>query len=272
MMRRGPRLPGKGSAMSQDYPIPRQDVRSDGVAMVEWGDQAEPGRTGRRGDLLARLGRDPRLVPVLGGIGAVAAFASLVGEWTVMEVPGLGGDGGPLGRVPAGVSEVANFGLAYLLGISGIVCCLALALFGAPGARRNARVLGLAMAGAVLAVLVAATLTLDDIARLGLQVTDPDLRIVYGRGLVAAYVATGLLGLALHLAGRLARPEPVPHHEPAATDGDDDPELASTDTESPFSWRRQQGTDSPDEELEEPRDLTVGPTTPFAGPEPHDTR
>ncbi|MFK3982511.1 hypothetical protein ACI2K4_19305 [Micromonospora sp. NPDC050397] len=256
--------------MAQEYPIPRQDQRSDGVAMVEWGDQAETGRPGGRGDLLTRLARDARLVPVVGGLGAVAAFASLVGEWTVTRVPGAGADGLPAGRVPAGIAEVGNFGTAHLVGVSGVVCCLALVLFGSPGSRRNARVLGLAISGALLAVLVAATLTMDDTARLGLYATDPNLRIEYGRGLVTAYVATGLLGLALLLAGRVGVPVPVEDRPAAgATDG---PEPAGVEPESPFSWRRQ-GTGDPDDDLDEgPRDLTVGPTAPFASPEPPDPR
>lgn len=256
--------------MAQEYPIPRQDQRSDGVAMVEWGDQAESARPDRRADLLFRLGRDPRLVPVVGGLGVVAAFASFVGEWTVTRVPGAGADGLPAGRVPAGITEVGNFGAAHLLGISGIVCCLALVLFGSPGTRRNARVLGLAMSGALLAVLVAAALTMDDVARLGLYVTDPDLRVEYGRGLVMAYVATGLLGLALVLAGRVAAP--VPADAGPASGTTDGTEPGGAEPESPFSWRRR-STGDPDDDLDEgPRDLTVGPTAPFATPEPPDAR
>ena len=56
----------------------------------------------------------------------------------------------------SGSSDVANFGAAYLFGIVGVTCCLALILFGTPAVRRNVRVVGLAIAGAVLAVLVAA--------------------------------------------------------------------------------------------------------------------
>ncbi|MFI6758141.1 hypothetical protein ACIBF5_03210 [Micromonospora sp. NPDC050417] len=253
--------------MSQDHPIPRQDVRSDGVAVVEWGDQAEPTRAQGRGDLLARLARDARLLPVLGGIGAVAAFASLVGEWTIVEVPGFGADGGPTGRAPAGVAQLDGFGVAYLFGLFGVVCCLALVLFGSSRVRRDVRILGLALTGGVLAVLIAATLTLDDIARLGLFMTDPALSIRYGRGLTAAYVGIGFLGLALVLAGRRTRPDPAPRTP--TTPASDEPESTEANTEeSMFSWRRQQSSAASGDELEaQPRDLTVGPTAPFATPD-----
>ncbi|MEV4627646.1 hypothetical protein AB0J90_15305 [Micromonospora sp. NPDC049523] len=255
--------------MSQEYPIPRQDVRSEGVAMVEWGDQDEPQRPRRRGDLLARLTRDPRLVPVVAGIGAVAVFASLVGEWTVMRVPNFGPDGGgTVGRTPIGVTDSTNFGAAYLFGVFGIVGCLALVIFGTTAVRRNVRVVGLAITGTVLAILVAASLTLDNIARLGLG-EDTGLRIEYGRGLVMAYVGTALLGAALYLAGRLLVPEAT-SPGPPATEADG-PEQA--EPEPVFSWRRQPGTGTPDDELDDvPRDLTVGPTTPFASPEPPEAR
>ncbi|WP_329105905.1 hypothetical protein OG792_33950 [Micromonospora sp. NBC_01699] len=256
--------------MSQDYPIPRQDSRSDGVATVEWGDQDEPRRPGRRGDLLARLGRDPRLVPVVAGIGAVAIFASLVGEWTIMLAPNFGPDGGTVGRTPIGVSDSTNFGSAYLFGIFGIVGCLALVIFGTAAVRRNVRVLGLALTGTVLAVLVAASLTLDDVSRLGLG-EDTGLRIEYGRGLVMAYVGTAVLGLALYLAGRLVGPDPVPTGSSAT--GVDGVGSAESAPEAAFSWRRPMGSGGPDDELDEaPRDLTVGPTTPFASPEQPDAR
>jgi hypothetical protein len=256
--------------MSQEFPIPRQDARSDGVATVEWG-QDEPRRTGGRSGLLTRVGQDPRLVPVLAGIGAVAVFASLVGEWTIMTVPNLGAEGATTGRAPGGVSEAASFGMAYLIGILGIACCLALILFGTPAVRRNARVLGLAMAGGLLAVLAAATLTLNDTSRLGLYGPTDDLRIDYGRGLVMAYVGTAVFGLALYLAGRLGQSGPAPAGHPPAASADD-PDQPAADGE--LSWRRGQTAPAPEyDDLEgEPLDLTVAPTTPFAQPEPPGAR
>jgi hypothetical protein len=258
--------------MSQEYPIPRQDARSDDVATMEWG-QDEPPRPGRRTDPLARLGRDARLVPVLAGIGAVAVFASLVGEWTIMTVPNVGADGGTTARAPGGVSDATNFGAAYLFGIFGVTCCLALILFGTPTVRRNVRVVGLAIAGVVLAILAAATLTLDDTSRLGLYGPDSGLRIDYGRGLMMAYVGTAILGLALYFAGRLGQPGPVPAGHPSVAPRDD-PDHPDGETAAAFSWRRRPGTGAPDDdELDSaPRDLTVGPITPFAAPESPDGR
>lgn len=65
--------------MSQDLPIPRQDNRSDGTTVVEWGDP-DPAPPGRAARSLAAIGRDHRLPPVVAGLGAVAAVASLVGS------------------------------------------------------------------------------------------------------------------------------------------------------------------------------------------------
>ncbi|PWU60664.1 hypothetical protein DLE60_09770, partial [Micromonospora globispora] len=105
--------------MSQDLPIPRQDNRSDETTVVGWGegDRAPAGRFGRS---LAGLGRDHRLPMVLAGLGAVAAVASLIGEWLVMTVPNGGPEGNTTIQVPGGVAGVGGFGVAYLVGLLGL--------------------------------------------------------------------------------------------------------------------------------------------------------
>lgn len=237
--------------MSQDLPIPRQDDRSDGAAVVEWGgtDPRPPGR-GRR--FLAGLTRDRRLPLVLAGLGAAAGLASLVGEWVVLTLPGSGPDGGLL-RVPEGVSDVGGFGVAYLVGLLGLTVAVALALRGTGTVRPNARTAGLALTVALLAALVATT------ARIG----DTDVRalyyggqagfdIEYGRGVVTAFLACAFLGAALLLAPAAAAPAPA----------------SESGEPLPPAQRRRSRRDDPGETLPPPADLTVGPALPFARPEP----
>ncbi|MFI7608594.1 hypothetical protein ACIBTV_26060 [Micromonospora sp. NPDC049366] len=238
--------------MSRELPIPRQDDRSDGSAVVEWG-AAEPGPTPRPGRSLAGLARDRRVPPLLAGLGAVAATASLAGEWLVMTLP----NGGPTGdslRVPAGLAEIGNLGTGYLVGLLVLVTAVALALRGTRSIRVNARVAGLALAGALLTLLTATAITLDDTGqRARLYAPDEGFEIEYGRGLVMAFVACALLGAALWLITEVT----------PADDGEDDVPAG------PVFRRRGRGP-SPaerDDVPPAPADLTVQPTIPFARPE-----
>ncbi|GAB3950102.1 hypothetical protein GCM10027614_49990 [Micromonospora vulcania] len=194
---------------------------------------------------------------LLAGLGAVAGVASLVGEWLVMTVP----DGGPGPdssiEVPAGLSEVGGFGVGYLVGLLGLVCIVALALRGTAAIRPNARLAGLTLTGALLALLIAAATTLDDPAQRSLLYTAQEgFRAEYGRGLVMAFVACLLLGAALRL------PAAALDGGPAGPAADDD--LAGG---AGRGWRRRQ---EPIEEdgRSEPADLTVTSAVPFAHPEP----
>jgi hypothetical protein len=177
----------------------------------------------------------------------------MAGEWLVMSVP----DGGPEGdvtvRVPVGVADIGGFGVGYLVGLLGLAGAVALAVRGTAAVRPNARVVGLGLAAAVLAVLIAAAFTLDDSARLGFYGTGDRLRTEYGRGLVSAFVATLLLAAALQRSGRQDAREPDPDGEPA-TAGHGQPVPAR---------RRSQEENLPPA----PADLTVQPTMPFARPE-----
>ncbi|NJP30496.1 hypothetical protein [Micromonospora thermarum] len=237
--------------MSQDLPIPRQEDRSDdGAAVVEWGgsDPRPPGRAGR---LLTGLARDRRLPFVLAGLGAAAGLASLIGEWVVLTMPAAGPDGGSL-RLPEGVSNVGGFGGAYLAGLLALVVAVALALRGTGSARPNARTAGLALAGALLAVLTATAVTIGDADMRALYYGGQDgFAIEYGRGLVAAFLACALLGAAL-----------LPTPSAAAPAGE-------TESGEPIPPpRRRSRRDDPGESLPPPADLTVGPAIPFTRPEP----
>ncbi|WP_433283951.1 hypothetical protein [Micromonospora sp. CA-244673] len=245
--------------MSQDPPIPRQDNRSDDTTVVEWGD-AEPAPPGRVGRSLAGLGRDHRLPPVLAGLGAVAAVASLIGEWLVVTVPNEGPDGSSTIRLPSGVAEVGGFGVAYLVGLLGLAVAVALALRGAPPVRQHARLAGLGLAAALLAVLTATAFSLQEVSRRALFFpAEQRLQVEHGRGLVTAFLATVLLAAALHLSGRAgARP-----------DGRVDEPRAEPADEAPDGWSGRSRRRAAEDELPPaPADLSVQPTTPFARPEP----
>ncbi|MBF9128112.1 hypothetical protein I0C86_03760 [Plantactinospora sp. S1510] len=273
--------------MSSDLPIPRQDrpvghqdtapddpsapgdetePTADGASVVSWGDSP---RNGRRASLvLSRLGRDGRLVPVVAILGAGAIFASLLADWAVTVMPTEGSPtGAPIG-LASGVADLATFGTAYLVGVFGMIGCLALVFFGSPGIRHNARVLGLALTAAVIGMLVAVTGSLDSLTNdwqvygeLGGLVT------AYGRGLGLAYLGSGGLGLALLLAGRFVRRTAttvVPDDGAATPTGPADP---ATPEESDWPWRRPRSASAPDPDDEDDRstpiDLTVTPTKPF---------
>ncbi|SCG48342.1 hypothetical protein [Micromonospora halophytica] len=237
--------------MSQEHPVPRQDDRSDGTTVVEWG-AAEDAPTRRFGGGLAGLRSDGRLPLVVAALGAVAAMASLLGEWLVLTLPNGGPEGEATIQVPNGVSEIGGFGVAYLVGLLLLAVAVALALRGGPAVRREARVAGLAVAGALLALLTATALSLDGSGQRALfYSTDDGFRVTYGRGLVMAFVAAALLGAALQVAGRQPAGSPAPGPETEA---------------DPVDFRRPgRGEES---RPPAPADLTVAPTVPFARRDP----
>ncbi|MEH1100997.1 hypothetical protein [Micromonospora sp. CPCC 205561] len=241
--------------MSQDLPIPRQEPRSDGTTVVEWG-SAEPDRPGRFGRTFSGLGRDRRLPLLLATLGAVAALASMLGEWQVMTIPNSGPQGNTPLRVPGGVSDIGGFGVGYLVGLFALVCTVALALRGTAAVRANARLAGLTLAGALLGLLIATAASLDESGqRVFFYSADDGFRVEYGRGLVTAFVACVLFAAALKLATSGAPPT-----EEAADAGE------------PVGRRprgRRNG-DVADDGLPAPADLTVGPALPFARPDARD--
>ncbi|MEU1678285.1 hypothetical protein ABZ422_04240 [Micromonospora zamorensis] len=238
--------------MSEELPIPRQGDRSDGLAVIEWGADDDPAPRRRFGWSLAGLTQDPRVPLLLAGLGAVAGVASMVGEWLVMSLPNGGPEGDATIEVPAGVSEVGGFGIGYLVGLLALVCTVVLALRGTASVRSNARLTGLTLAGALLALLVAATATLNDSGQRTFFYSAQDgFKAEYGRGLIMAFAACVLLGAALRLA-------------PAGTPEDDQP----GDAPAARAWRRRRDRDPVQEDgLPAPADLTVTPAAPFARPD-----
>ncbi|MET8355977.1 hypothetical protein [Micromonospora sp. NPDC005171] len=243
--------------MSEELPIPRQGDRSEAPAVIEWGG-ADPAPRRRFGWSLADFARDPRLPLLLAGLGAVAAIASLVGEWLVMSLPNGGPEGNATIEVPAGVSEVGGFGVGYLVGLLALVCTVALALRGTAAVRPNARLAGLTLAGALLALLVAATATLDDPGQRNFFYSPQDgFQAEYGRGLVMAFAACVLFAAALRLA---------PATPPGAFAGPPDDDRPA-DAPAARPWRRRRDRDPVEDGLPAPADLTVTPSAPFARPD-----
>ncbi|MGC4806525.1 hypothetical protein [Micromonospora sp. DT233] len=283
--------------MSQDLPIPRQDNRPDGPAVVEWGGP-DPAPTERVGRSLSGLARDRRLPLVPAGLGAAAAFASLVGEWMVMTVPNGGPEGSSTLRVPAGVTDIGGLGVGYLVGLLALAATLALALRGTPAVRRDARTAGLAVAVGLLGFLVATAFSLDDSGqRTFFYSPEEGFTVEYGRGLVMAFAAGALLATALHLAGRVPAGQGADGQgadgqgadgqgadgqgadgQGADGQGADGPQGAAADETAPQGaapeagrWGRRRAaarSDHDRDQLPAPADLTVQPTVPFARPEP----
>ncbi|MEU5907998.1 hypothetical protein [Micromonospora sp. NPDC047527] len=246
--------------MSEELPIPRQGDPPDGPTVIEWGGDDEPTERRRFGLSLAGFTQDPRLPVLLAGLGAVAGVASLVGEWLVMTLPNSGPVGTSTIDVPAGVSDIGGFGIGYLVGLLGLVCAVVLALRGTAAVRPNARLLGLTLAAALLALLIAATATLNDSGqRTYFYAPQDGFRVEYGRGLVMAFVACVLLGAALRLASTAAAGT-----QPGSA-GDDHPD----DGAPGRGWRRRRDRASAQEDgLPAPADLTVTSAAPFTHPQP----
>ncbi|WP_433388790.1 hypothetical protein [Micromonospora sp. KLBMP9576] len=258
--------------MSQDSPIPRQEDRSDGAAVLQWG-AAGPTGPGRLGRTLSGLGRDRRLPVLLASLGAVAALGSMLGEWQVMTLPNAGPQGDAPLRVPGGVSDIGGFGVGYLAGLFALLCAVVLALRGTPSVRPNARLAGLTLAGALLGLLVATAAALDDAGqRVFYYSTDDGFRVEYGRGLVTAFLAAALFAAALKLAPAGA-PAPWAGADAGPAGGTVPPPGEGFDDGGEPAGRRRWGR--PDRHdgdggLPAPADLTVEPALPFARPESRD--
>ncbi|MFC0532968.1 hypothetical protein [Phytohabitans kaempferiae] len=257
--------------MSQE---PQADIgaRTDEAAVVEFGaDEPVRGRP-RISQVLTGVRRDWRLVPMVAGLGAVAIFASMVGEWQVTTFTGQDfiGPGQSVQPTTAGIAELGGFGTGYLIGVFVIVGCVALVLFGRPALRDQVRILGLTAAGVLGAVLVSVAVWLDDnsaafaAADIFVGPQGPPYELAYGRGLTMAFLGVAGLAAALHLAGRLM---PTPPAQPAVAPATADAEPPPAPEEQPdWPWRRPRAareSAEADTDLPPPADLTVGPTAPF---------
>lgn len=233
--------------MTHDLPIPRQDDRSDGTSVLQWGaeDEETPRDPGRWRSALGGLGRDHRLLLLLAGLGAAAALASLLGEWVTVTLPTGGSDGDPV-ELPSNVSEIGGLGIGYLVGMLILGATVALTLRGTVAVRANARVAGLALAVGLLAVLVATAVSLDDGGRRAMAYSGGDgFEVEFGRGLVMAFAAVLLFAAAL-----------------ARTGSGPDGSVTEPGQRKPRPRRQADVADQ--HEGRPPTDITVTPTVPFA--------
>ncbi|MEV6691370.1 hypothetical protein AB0M35_07865 [Micromonospora sp. NPDC051196] len=236
--------------MTHDLPVPRQDDRTDGTSVLEWGteDEEATAGTGRWRTALGGLGRDHRLPLLLAGLGAAAALASLLGEWATVTFPSGGGEGDEPVELLSNVSEVGNLGVGYLVGMLLLGVTAALALRGTVAVRANARVAGLALVLGLVAVLVATAVSLDEGGRRAMGYSAEDgFRIEYGRGLAMAFAAVLLFAAAL-----------------ARTSSGPDGSAGEPGRRPPRPRRRTDVVDEDEDEGRQPTDITVTPTVPFA--------
>jgi hypothetical protein len=264
--------------MSQEHAGPDDaDGRVDaGAAMVEWGDtDARPvGRTGRTPRGLAQLWAEHRRAPLLATVAAFALFGSLLSDWRVWTASG---DIQPQ-RITNGVVSFPAVGSAYLIGLFGLVACGGLTLFGTGAVQRHARLIGLAIAAVLGAVLVTAVANLDQLggtvedffvnARTGDAAAEPPT-VEYGRGMYLAFAGVAAAALALYLASARM---PAAEDGPAAGSGS--PAAPAADPGATATWAgdgddwpwRPRETRTPATAESGPVDLTVEPAAPFLPP------
>lgn len=171
-------------------------------AVVEWGDE-------RRGVLERLAGwQYPKLSWVLAGLGAVAMFGSLIGEWQVMNNPFEEEFASEPMSIGIGLTVV--WGTYWLVGGLLLAVCGGVALAGQPSIRPYARTVGLAVAVVELGILVTAavSLTRESI----FAGPDETQELTLGRGVYAAFASVVLIGAALYLA------RPVESHAEAAAE------------------------------------------------------
>jgi hypothetical protein len=191
------------------------------VAVVEWGTE-----TPRLTSLRRMRWWHPAIPAVLAGLGSLALFGSLVGEWQVVteqfDESFLADESA---QTTSGIGQTLVWGPAWLVGATLLASCVGLALFGPSPMRRYTRAVGLALAGALLIVLVGAV---QDLRQEYLYYAGVEgLEVSVGRGVYAAFGTVALFGLALGLAGIGARTEPAPvpaqrSGPPPDSDGPDD--------------------------------------------------
>jgi hypothetical protein len=204
-------------------------------SVIAFGGSEKPRRT-----IFRDLGRDRRLPGLVAGLGAVAAFGSLISEWQTTTFRQVGVDGEQLPEeqvLLAGLFDLGGLGAGYLIGLLLLVVAVTLTLFGPAPGRAYAKVAGLAAGGVLLALVLSLVQYLNDTSALlpkyllAFDVTDGDsLRTAHGRGVWCALAAVGLALAALWMPARTAPAEP----EPPATEVDDALDMTITPT-TPFA-------------------------------------
>jgi hypothetical protein len=139
----------------------------------------------------------PGIPWALAGLGGLAMFGSLIGEWQVIPV---GEDQGfpELDQFELGIGMLVGWGPAWLGGALLLATCAGLALVGTPPLRGYARSVGIVLAGVLLGFLVGAAVQLDQ-----QSIWDPTVQsdIQLGRGVYAAFASVALMGAGIFLSG-----------------------------------------------------------------------
>jgi hypothetical protein len=270
---------GAGDASGRDPDGQPADAADGPPAVVEWGDTgAEPVTRAPRG--VSQLWAEHRRAPVLAVVAGFALFGSLISDWRVWSVTG---SETPPQQLEDGLVNYPVVGSAYLVGLFALVAAAGLALFGAGAVRRYARIVGLAVAAVLGAVLV---MTVANMPHLGGSIEDFFLTprvldetgrpptVEYGRGVYLAFAGVAAAALALYLvgvggrgdaAGALGEPAAEPAAEPAGDPaGDPARAWAPQDGGDDWPWRPREARPTP--HPTGPVDLTVEPAAPFLPP------
>jgi hypothetical protein len=174
----------------------------------------------------------------IAGLGALALFGSLIGDWATTSFTQ---EESFTEHYVTGVSG-SNWGVGWMMGVLAISAAVAMSLFGPVNLRVAGRVAGLSVAGAMLALLISASVDLGRRGPFsGVPLADYQIESTFEQGWYAGYLALALLGAALWLAPLASGSSSTT--EPAAGNPDGHRELAG------------------------PGDLTVGPAEPLAFPD-----
>lgn len=244
------------SAACDDAPVTSEPE----ATTVEWG---VSDRRPARFETLAGVRWRPSLLWALAGVGALAGFGSLVGEWLVIFPPeGFGPPDGDR-RQALGPGQLAGWGAWWILSATVLSIVVALTLFGQPAIRAYTRTVGLATAGVLAAVLVAATTGLSGMSPYQSFVFDDEYDYHTGRGLHLAFVFLALLGAALWLARPGSDAARAPTDDPT-DDPDGGPQADDRRRSGHRRWWRAgpERAERADAVHDGPHDLSVGPAEP----------
>lgn len=278
-------MPQEQPAVSADAGI---DDREETLTVIGWAAQNDR-PTGRLGRGWGALRADPRLAPLLAVLAGLALFGSLLTEWRVWTIvensDAIGGFGRQ--RLVSSVISFPGVGNAYLIGLLVLAACVTLVLRGTEPVRRNARLVGLATTGVLLAVLVTVTAQVDQVGGVVEDIALPDSgdgaafqsTIEYGRGIYLAFAGVGIMGLALWWVTPVERRvSGVSSAEPDETDesldsesnGDGGLEAAGWGSSGGAGWpwrsRAAKRSTSTHTQPSRPVDITVEPAAPFLPP------
>ncbi|MEV4535582.1 hypothetical protein AB0J82_17310 [Asanoa sp. NPDC049518] len=237
-----------------------------GPAVVAFGaDEPRADGSWPFGARLHRVFGDRRmLTTVAAALAGAAACAALIAPWFSVMLP-LGESDPNSGQQAERLTEfhvgdLGTLAVGFLLCLLILTVATVLAVAGPPASRAVARLTGLTVAGASLAVLVATTANIDNyILRSFFFLFQEEIDVDYRGGLTFAFVAVLLAGLALLLSGRPREVGP----ESEATTG------------AAWGWPPQRTTrDKTAAEIAAaaPLDLTVQPARPFTHPDGGDDR